>query len=242
MVAMGPVEGRVRSWAPCAASPSLRRTRLYRHLHWRDWQPGRRKRPYVGICISRRPWRAPFRSSSVRSPSRWWRHGAASGRDRQRHHQLHPSRRWTAPALTMPARPADAKGHAEADPNVTSKATTPAGQGSDPGIHCLPHLRPRRRVSRSHHQHRPISDPRTRWVAPSNCCRFRAHKSPTKVRRGIGPRLSGPGTFCRIRLPRSPGASSMPWWSRPRPRAWLMFYGQGAGGAPTASGGDRKDQ
>ena len=110
-------------------------------------------------------------------------------------------------------------------------------QGRDPGVDRLPHPRHRRRrLPRGHHQghRRRTSTRRARWAARSSCWRSASGSPPTKASNGF--RRVSTRRWCRSTHPLAAvnGAFNAV-VVEAEAAGRLMFYGQGAGGAPTAS-------
>ena len=110
-------------------------------------------------------------------------------------------------------------------------------QGGDPGVHRVPHPGDRRRrVPRGHHQghRRGLRVREGAWAAPSSCCRSASGSPPTTGRNAFRPVSTRHWCRCRTRWPTVNGAFNAV-VVEAAAAGRLMFYGQGAGGAPTAS-------
>ena len=148
---------------------------------------------------------------------------AAGGRNRQRHHQLHPVGDGRAPARTTPTALAEAsrarlrRGRSDRRRGGLRRRR----QGGDSGLDRVPHPGDRRRrLPRGHHQGqlRPTSSPRTRSAARSSCWPSASGSSTTKASSEFRPGSTRHWCRSSTRWQRSTEPST-PWWSKPRPRA-----------------------
>ena len=134
---------------------------------------------------------------------------------------------------------AQALGYAEADPTADVEGYDAAAKAAIlAGLAFHTRVDRRRRPPRGHHRGvgAATSPPRARWASSSSCS-----PSPSSPTTSAASSCACTRRWCRAPT-RSPAcaAPSTPCSSRPSRPAQLMFYGRGAGGAPTASRGARR--
>ncbi len=168
---MGPVEPSRKAILGAAQARQVRRYGEQALLATSTGNWHRPPKAPMLICISRRPWRAPFshRPLAVAGRRRCCGNWPGSSTSSTNSSAGGPSTGATnASALAD----ASALGYAEAIPPQTSKATTPRPRQRS-WHPCLPPEVTADDVYRETHQRslRPTSDPRTLGCTPSNCCR-----------------------------------------------------------------------